>query len=67
MRVLLLAALAALLACASETKASTGRTERATASVIAHSTAPGAAATRKAMDVADSGRARVAREDSAGQ
>jgi len=54
-----------LLACGSSTKASTGRTERETDSVIAHSQVPGAPAVKKAMDVADSSRSRVAAQDSA--
>jgi hypothetical protein len=51
-------------ACSSSTKASTGRTERETDSVIAHSEAPGAPAVKKAMDAADSSRNRVAAQDS---
>jgi hypothetical protein len=53
-----------VLACSSNTKASTGRTERETDSVIAHSKAPGAPAVQKALDASDSARARVAKEDS---
>ena len=50
-------------ACTSTTKTSTGRTERATDSVIGQSTVPGASVVRKALDVQDSARARVAAED----
>jgi hypothetical protein len=53
-----------VLGCSSSTKTSTGRTERETDSVIAHSEIPGAPAVKKAMDVADSSRTRGASEDS---
>lgn len=53
-----------LLACSSGTKASTGRTERETDSVIGQSKVPGATAVKKALDVSDSSRRRVASEDS---
>lgn len=51
-------------ACSSNTKASTGRTEHETDSVIAHSAVPGAPAVKKAMDAADSSRSRVGVQDS---
>jgi hypothetical protein len=50
--------------CASQTKTSTGRTERETDSVIGQSQVPGAPVVQKALDASDSARARVAREDS---
>lgn len=53
-----------VLGCSSSTKASTGRTEHETDSVIAHSEVPGASAVKKAMDTADSSRNRVASQDS---
>ena len=53
-------------ACASQTKASTGRTERETDSVIGQSQVPGAPVVQKALDASDSARARVAREDTIG-
>lgn len=53
-----------LMSCSSSTKASTGRTERETDSVIAHSEVRGASTAKKAMDVADSSRNRVASQDS---
>jgi hypothetical protein len=51
-------------ACQSKTTAGTGRTERERDSVIGQSKIPGAAGVQKALDVADSSRNRVAREDS---
>lgn len=51
-------------ACSSGTKASTGRTERETDSVIGQSQVPGAPVVKKAMAASDSARARVAAEDS---
>lgn len=54
----------ALLACSSSTKASTGRTERETDSVIGQSKVPGAPVVQKALDASDSARARVAAQDS---
>jgi hypothetical protein len=54
----------AFLACSSGTKASTGRTERETDSVIGQSQVPGAPVVKKALDAADSAKARVAAEDS---
>ena len=63
-RGLLSLALLTVVACSSSTKASTGRTERETDSVIANSSAPGAPVAKKALDAADSSRTRVAREDS---
>ena len=53
-----------LLACSSGTRASTGRTERETDSVIGQSQVPGAPVVNKALDASDSARARVAAEDS---
>lgn len=53
-----------LLACASGTKASTGRTERETDSVIGQSRVPGAPVVQKALDASDSARARQAAQDS---
>ena len=53
-----------LLACSSNTKTSTGRTERETDSVIGQSQIPGASAVKKALNVSDSSRKRVAGEDS---
>ena len=53
-----------VLGCSSSTKASTGRTEHETDSVIAHSEVPGASAVKKAMATADSSRNRVAAQDS---
>ena len=53
-----------VLGCSSSTKASTGRTEHETDSVIAHSEVPGASAVKKATDTADSSRNRVAAQDS---
>lgn len=55
-----------LLACSSSTKASTGRTERETDSVIGQSAVPGASGVQKALDTQDSARARAASIDSAG-
>ncbi len=54
-------------ACSSSTKASTGRTQRESDSVIANSAAPGAAVAKKALDVSDSARARAAAQDTAAQ
>ncbi len=54
----------ALLACSSGTKASTGRTERETDSVIGQSQVPGAPVVQKALEASDSARARVAAQDS---
>jgi hypothetical protein len=54
-----------LLACSSSPKTSTGRTERETDSVIGQSQLPGAATVKKALDVSDSLRSRVAGQDSA--
>jgi len=53
-----------LLACSSGPRASTGRTERETDSVIGQSQVPGAPVVKKALDASDSARARVAAEDS---
>lgn len=66
-RPMILLSLALLTGCASGTKASTGRTEHETDSVVANSALPGAATAKKAMDLTDSSRARVAAQDSAGQ
>lgn len=55
-----------LAGCSSSTKASTGRTERETDSVIAQSQLPGAATVQKSLDTADSLRARTAAQDSIG-
>lgn len=54
-----------VLACGSGTKASTGRTERETDSVIGQSQLPGAPVVKKAMDAQDSARAQNAARDSA--
>jgi hypothetical protein len=54
----------ALVACASGTKTSTGRSERETDSVIGQSQVPGAPVVKKALDASDSARARVAAQDS---
>jgi hypothetical protein len=54
----------ALLACSSGTRASTGRTERETDSVIGQSQVPGAPVVQKALDASDSARARIAAQDS---
>ncbi|HEY7682187.1 MAG TPA: hypothetical protein VH879_06055 [Gemmatimonadales bacterium] len=54
----------ALLACSSSTKASTGRTERETDSVIANSQVPGASAVKQALNAADSESGRIAKQDS---
>ena len=43
----------------------TGRTERERDSVIGESSVPGAGAVKKALEVSDSSRSRVASEDSA--
>jgi hypothetical protein len=57
-----------LTACSSSsTKASTGRTQHEADSVIANSQVPGAAVAKKALDIADSSRHRVAAQDSAAQ
>lgn len=54
-----------LAACASSsTKASTGRTERQTDSVIGQSQVPGSRVVQKALNASDSARTRVAKEDS---
>ncbi len=53
-----------LLGCTSGTKASTGRTQRETDSVIGQSQVPGAPVVKKALDASDSAKARVAAEDS---
>ena len=55
-----------LAGCAGGTKASTGRTERETDSVIGQSAVPGATGVKKALDVQDSSRSRAAGIDSAG-
>jgi len=55
-----------ILACSNSTKASTGRTERETDSVIGQSAVPGATGVQKALDAQDSARARVAGIDSVG-
>jgi hypothetical protein len=52
-------------ACQSKTTAGTGRTEHERDSVIGQSQLPGAPVVKKALDVADSSRNRVAQEDSA--
>ena len=52
-------------ACQSKTTAGTGRTEHERDSVIGQSQVPGAPVVKKALDVADSSRNRVAQEDSA--
>lgn len=56
-----------LLACSSSTKASTGRTQHEADSVIANSEVPGAPVAKKALDLADSSKARVAAQDSVAQ
>ncbi len=67
-RLLGLAALSlGVLSCTSGTKASTGRTERETDSVIGQSAVPGATGVQKALDAQDSSRARAAGIDTAGQ
>ena len=53
-----------VLACSSSAKTSTGRTERETDSVIGQSQIPGATAVKKALEVSDSSRTRVAESDS---
>ncbi len=53
-----------LMACSSGTRTSTGRTERETDSVIGQSQVPGAPVVKKALEAADSARARAAAEDS---
>jgi hypothetical protein len=60
------ALLVTVVACSSSTKASTGRTERETDSVIGQSQVPGAPAVRKALETSDSARARVAAQDTVG-
>jgi hypothetical protein len=62
-----LLALAVLTGCGEGTKASTGRTQRESDSVVANSQLPGASTAKKAMDISDSSRARVAAQDSAAQ
>jgi Spy/CpxP family protein refolding chaperone len=62
--VMLLTSALAATACQSKTAAGTGRTERERDSVIGQSKIPGAGGVQKALDVADSSRNRVAREDS---
>jgi hypothetical protein len=54
------------LACSSGTKASTGRTERETDSVIGQSQLPGAPVVKRALDASDSSRTRIAEQDSIG-
>jgi hypothetical protein len=54
-----------VLACGSDTKASTGRSEQETDSVIAQSQVPGAPVVKKAMDAQDTARAQNAARDSA--
>lgn len=66
-RLLFLPLLATAVGCSDGTKASTGRTQHEADSVIAHSQLPGAPVARKALDLADSSRARVARQDSVAQ
>lgn len=67
MRLILLAGLfLTLTGCSTSTKASTGRTERETDSVIGQSQVPGAPVVRKALETSDSARARVAAQDSVG-
>lgn len=63
-RQLLLGVVVIALACSSGTRASTGRTERETDSVIGRSQVPGASGVQKALDASDSARARVAAQDS---
>lgn len=60
---LLIAALAAP-ACQSRTTAGSGRSERERDSIIGQSSIPGAGGVKKALDVADSSKARVGKEDS---
>ena len=55
----------AILACQSRTTAGTGRTERERDSVIGQSQIPGAVGVKKALNLQDSSRSRIAREDSA--
>jgi len=57
----------ALVACSGGTKASTGRTQHESDSVIANSQVPGAPVAKKALDLADSSRARAATQDSIAQ
>jgi hypothetical protein len=52
------------ISCSSSTKASTGRTERETDSVIGQSQVPGAPVVQKALDASDSARKRIAAQDS---
>lgn len=65
-RLALLSALT-LVACSNGTKASTGRTQHESDSVIANSALPGAPVAKKALDLADSSQARRAAQDSAAQ
>lgn len=58
-------ALLLLAGCSADHKASTGRTERETDSVIGRSSLPGAGGVKKAMDSQDSARARAAAIDTA--
>ena len=51
-------------ACTNSTKTGTGRTEHERDSVIGQSKLPGAGGVKKALDLTDSSRARVGREDS---
>lgn len=67
MRSTVLLTLALLTGCSGGTKASTGRTQRESDSVVANSQLPGAATVKKAMNLSDSARARVAAQDSAAQ
>lgn len=66
-RPLILLSLAIVTGCGGGTKASTGRTQRESDSVVANSALPGASTAKKAMDLSDSSRARVAAQDTAGQ
>lgn len=67
MRPTVLLMLALLTGCGGGTRASTGRTQRESDSVVANSRLPGAGGVKKAMSISDSARARVAAQDSAGQ
>jgi hypothetical protein len=66
-RLLLLPLLVTAVGCSGGPKTSTGRTQHETDSVVANSQLPGAPVAKKAMDLADSSRARVARQDSVAQ
>lgn len=61
---IVLTVLVACAACSSTTRTSTGRTEHETDSVIGQSAVPGAPVVKKALDMQDSSRARVAAMDS---